>query len=219
MLLIKKGIEPRELSARRNQGADRYDQLLGSDLEAIRTALIREQRGVCCYCMGRIRWEQNAGMRIEHFQSRVDHPSLHLAWGNLLGACPGNEGAAPNSTHCDVHQGDRALTLNPLHEPSMKRVTYSAVGEVRHDDERHCREMGTSFDAGVLNLNTNLIVRNRIAVLTAYRESLDRLGRGGWKRTQLMKEIEDGTQERVLPEFWGYIRWWLEKQVVKHSPR
>ena len=53
MRAITKGPEPVSLTAHRQTPHCDYDNYAAKD--DLRNALVSEQRGLCCYCMGRIR--------------------------------------------------------------------------------------------------------------------------------------------------------------------
>ena len=53
MKAIAKGPEPASLTAHRQTPHGNYDNYAAKD--HLRSALVAEQRGLCCYCMGRIR--------------------------------------------------------------------------------------------------------------------------------------------------------------------
>ena len=58
------------------------------DKDELRRALVTEQRGLCCYCMGRIRAERTS-MKIEHWRSQARYPDQQLNYRNLLASCHG----------------------------------------------------------------------------------------------------------------------------------
>ena len=65
MRAITKSTEPASLTAHRQMRYSNYDNY--ADKDALRHALLTEQRGICCYCMGRIH-NGPATMKIEHWQ-------------------------------------------------------------------------------------------------------------------------------------------------------
>ena len=54
---ISKGDEPLSLTEHRCQPHADYDNY--SDKDALRASLVSEQRGLCCYCLARIRTSTN----------------------------------------------------------------------------------------------------------------------------------------------------------------
>jgi hypothetical protein len=60
---IQKGSEPKSLTEHRCNTHSDYDNY--ADKEDLRVSLVKEQRGICCYCMQRIR-SNSDDMKIEH---------------------------------------------------------------------------------------------------------------------------------------------------------
>ena len=88
MRQIRKGREPASLTEYRlSAGAD-YDGYRDKDI--LRSCLAEEQRGLCCYCLSRIRAERDA-MKIEHWHCQDNYKTEQLLYSNLLRAW----GAAP----------------------------------------------------------------------------------------------------------------------------
>lgn len=69
--MIIKGAEPNSLAQHRAQAYSDYDNYEQKD--DLRAALVGEQRGLCCYCTGRIRAVSTA-MKIEHWQCQATYP-------------------------------------------------------------------------------------------------------------------------------------------------
>ena len=147
MRAIAKGVEPASLTAHRHTVHGGYDNF--ADKAALRRALVREQGGLCCYCMGRIRDDATA-MKIEHWRCQRRHRSRELDYRNLLAACTGGEGRRGREQHCDTKKGDRDLRWNPA-DPVDRvetRLRYELDGAIRSDDA----EFDDQLDR-VLNLN------------------------------------------------------------------
>lgn len=211
MRAIRKGREPTSLTEHRLTPRCYYDNYAAKD--DLRHALVTEQRGLCCYCMGRIRIEP-FGMKVEHWRCQDDHPEEQLRYGNLLGACLGGEGKPRHVQHCDTHKGNRALLYNPA-EPAHhieERIHYEPDGTIASGD--------AAFDAQlseVLNLNLPRLKNNRKAILTGI---LD-----WWKhekgriRGPVPKErVELERARRVagngnLEPFCQVVIWWLEQRL------
>jgi uncharacterized protein (TIGR02646 family) len=168
MRAITKGRVPASLTTHRQTEHCDYDNY--ADKEALRHALVTEQRGICCYCMGRIH-NGPLTMKIEHWQSQRRYPTEQLSYRNLLGACLGGEGQPPHLQHCDTRKGDRDLRWNPA-EPGHHietRLRYEGDGSIRSDE--------AEFDAqptDVLNLNLPVFKNNRKGVLDAVLEWWER---------------------------------------------
>lgn len=211
MRVIIKGPEPRSLTEHRAKTHSDYDNY--ADKDGLRKALEREQRGLCCYCMNRIRPDGET-MKIEHWQSQVRHPDRQLDYSNLLGACLGGEGQPSHLQHCDTSKGDEDLEWNPA-DPAHHietRISYGLDGSV-HGDEANFDEHLND----VLNLNLPILRNNRKllldAVLSWWKHEKARI-RGPVPRDRFVRE-----RERQIPSE-GQLRpycqvtvWWLDQRL------
>lgn len=158
MRSIRKGLEPASLTVHRQRGGTYGNYREKQDL---REALVAEQHGLCCYCMGRIHADE-ASMKIEHWRSQKRYEPRELVYSNLLGACLGGRGQKPRGQHCDTSKGKRDLVWNPA-DPARRietRISYRLDGTVCSDD--------ATFDGQiteVLNLNISFLKANRKGVL------------------------------------------------------
>lgn len=208
MRAISKGAEPPSLTAHRQTPHCDYDNY--PDKAALRQALVREQRGICCYCMGRIRNDPTA-MKIEHWRCQRNHQGEQLNYRNLLGACLGGDGLPARLQHCDTRKGDQNLKWNPA-DPNHHietRIRYELDGRIRSNDKE--------FDAqleDVLNLNLPFLKKSRVGVLDAvlkwWRHEKGRL-HGPVPRARFEAERNrriNGTDD--LAPFCEVAIWWIE---------
>jgi len=158
---ITKAAEPQSLVQHRAQAHSDYNNYVQKD--ELRTALVGEQKGLCCYCTGRIRADAEA-MKIEHWQCQASYPQHQLAYGNLLGACLGGQGQAEADQHCDTRKGNRELLWNPATAAHMieSRLRYLSDGTVESTDAAFNDQLNS-----VLGLNLKYLKNNRKAVLDA----------------------------------------------------
>ena len=213
MRVITKGAEPPSLTAHRQTPHCDYDNY--ADKDALRHALVVEQRGLCCYCMGRIH-NGFATMKIEHWHCQRRHPAEQLNYRNLLGACLGGHGQPLHLQHCDTRKGDRDLKWNPADSAHHieTRIRYEMDGSIRSDEP--------AFDAqldDVLNLNIAVLKKNRQGVLDAVlawwkqeRESR----RGAIPRAR----FEQARNRRIdgsgrLEPFCQVVVWWLDQRLAR----
>ncbi|QDC10105.1 TIGR02646 family protein [Oceanicola sp. D3] len=157
--MITKGAEPKSLTQHRAQPHSNYDNY--TQKGELRAALVSEQKGLCCYCTGRIRAERTA-MKIEHWKCQADHSDLQLVYGNLLGACLGGNGKSPNEQHCDTRKGDRDIKWNPADTAHAieTRLEYLVDGTVKSSDDEFDPELND-----ILGLNLSYLKNSRKAVL------------------------------------------------------
>jgi uncharacterized protein (TIGR02646 family) len=153
---IAKQREPRGLVEYRLAGGAFENYPAKQDL---RERLCNEQKGLCCYCMNRIRPTYD-GMKIEHWRPQSDYPDEALAYGNLLGACDGGRQQPIRQQHCDTFKGNRKLSRNPARDAVEERISYAPDGTIRSEDAMLNLELDE-----VLNLNTPLLKNQREAAV------------------------------------------------------
>jgi uncharacterized protein (TIGR02646 family) len=212
MRTIVKRAEPATLTTHRNTPQSDYGNY--ADKDTLRSALVAEQRGLCCYCMCRIEDEPSA-MKIEHCRSRTMYRGEQLVYRNLLAACPGGEGQPLQLQHCDTRKGDRDLLWNPA-DPERRieeRIGYALDGAIRSDDPAFDRQLND-----VLNLNLSRIRNER-------QGSLD--GVLDWWRAQrrpvptqrLEREVERRNSPEQLAPYVQVAVWWLERKLRQRARR
>lgn len=206
MRAIAKGDEPACLTAHRALEHSFYQNYQGKD--ALRAALVAEQRGLCCYCMGRISADRTV-MKIEHWQCQANYPHLQLQYDNLLGTCLGGHGAKPEGQTCDNRKGNQDLKWNPS-TPAHgieARIKYRSNGEIRSDDQQFDGQLDT-----VLNLNIAVLKNSRKGALDAVLE---------WWRVrqpdhdQVRTEIDnyDNNMDELVP-FRPVAIWFLKRKLA-----
>ncbi len=206
---ITKGAEPASLTAHRQTDHCDYDNY--QDKVALRHALVTEQRGLCCYCMGRIHNGPDT-MKIEHWQCQSRYAAEQLSYRNLLGACLGGDGQPPNKQHCDTRKGDRDLQWNPA-DPAHHvdtRLRYEVDGGIRSGEPAFDGQL-----SAVLNLNLSRLKNNRKSVLDAI---LD-----WWKRERsrlrgpVPRERFERHRQQRIDECEPYCQvavWWLDQRLA-----
>ena len=91
---IVKTAEPASLAQHRHTPYADYDNY--DDKDTLREHLVSDQRGLCCYCMSRIRPDADH-MKIEHWRSQKEYPDKQLDYGNMLASCLGGGRTPPES--------------------------------------------------------------------------------------------------------------------------
>lgn len=210
MRSIIKGNEPASLVQHRLTELADYENY--ADKDTLRTALATEQRGLCCYCLSRIR-PTNAAMKIEHWHSQENHSDEQLDYTNLLGACLGNEGQPRRRQHCDTRKGNRDLSRNPgIPAHQVEHFTrFEADGTVVSDDLVFDAELNE-----VLNLNEPFLRNNRKATLEAFKAALNK--RGNLPRATLERWLRDWNGESdngELRPFCQVVVYWLRKRLAR----
>lgn len=212
MKTISKGREPASLTEHRAGEYCGYDNYAAKD--ELRAALVKEQRGLCCYCMGRIS-ASSTRMKIEHWRCQSLHPELELSYENILGACLGGDGQPPDERHCDTRKGDQTLKWNPAMTAARvgQRIRYEPDGTIAADDAEFHRQLDV-----VLGLNIPGIKKRRWAVLEgilewwhAYHAAHHRRPpRDVIARQRARWEALAGD----LPAYSGVAVWWLDQRLA-----
>ncbi len=183
--------------------------------DELRDALFREQRGICCYCGGRIRADWD-GMKIEHWHAQTKGgPFEHeqLDYRNLLGACKGGEGQPRESQHCDTYKREQELSRNPAypaHWPGID-VEFSSRGEISAKLEPLNSEL-----CAVLNLNLAELRNKRKGVLDGFKNANEK--RGGFSRDQLERWLREWNGEVGVDDLKPYCQivvHWLRKRLAR----
>ena len=222
MLPIKKTRQPIELeNAVRNIKITPNAQLTWNNIDgetkhAVMRSLLKEQGGLCAYCMRRI---TSASGTVEHYipQSRGkgtdDENSVDYK--NLLAGCDGFSGSAAELT-CDKARGDAPLTVNPLKPETLTSIRYSRDGRILSDNASVNHDLND-----VLNLNQRLLVRNRAKVILEMSHRFQRLAqRKGDKAIgsfceKYVKEHENNPSKRQ--EYDGVLIYFMKKRARRSA--
>lgn len=208
MRRIEKGAPPPSLLsyAKQRSPVPTYDDYRGK--HELRSSLLRDQRGICCYCMRRIE-DDPARTKIEHLHSQARHPNAQLEWKNLFLACVGGQSARPAQQTCDTSKGDADIGIDPaaIREDDF---SYTEQGRIQSRNPESQQDLDE-----VLNLNEATLTRARIAALDELRKRLQqKLGaRGAWTRDALGRERDALRAQQPLPELIGVLEYW----IVRHQ--
>ena len=215
MRKITKGREPNSLTTHRSTPYGTYDNY--RDKGTLRQLLVAEQRGLCCYCMGRIGPDPSA-MKIEHWRCQERHEEEQLNYRNLLGACLGGEGQPPLKQHCDTRKGSRDLLWNPAERDHMieARVGYGADGSIQSTNATFDNQLNQ-----ILNLNLDWLQEHRRMVIHAIgewwrRERRKHQGPVPRERIERMKDKYAAAYGEPTP-YCQVAVWWLCRKLEQAS--
>lgn len=224
MKKIFKGQEPLSLATHRRVNNTDYDGF--REKQELREALVTEQRGICCYCMQRIK-PLELTMKIEHFQSRSGYPSERLVYNNLFGACLGNEKAEAES-HCDTFKGSKEFHFHMCNSGSIHtEIKYKTDGEIYSDNEDLNFELGADIDEneknerkfkpGILNLNTINLIRDRKKTLDGFKDYLVRYKKGKLSKDKVIRlrnKWLGNSHADLLEPYCMIVVYYLEKKIA-----
>lgn len=204
---INKETEPKSLTEHRCNPPSDYENYAEKD--DLRQSLVREQRGICCYCMQRIRPNSDS-MKIEHWQCQ-GYVERQLDYKNLLGACLGSEGQAKKNQHCDTRKGDLNLSYNPAdpnHDVESK-LRFLGNGIIQATESEFDKEINE-----ILNLNEGFLVSNRQATFEAITKFMDR----NPSKAEIQKELRKwngDSDDGPLEPFCQVVVYYLRKRLRK----
>lgn len=209
MRTIIKGAEPASLTQHRLAPHSDYDNY--TDKNGLRAALVAEQQGLCCYCMGRIQNEPDK-MKIEHWRCQANYPDEQLDYGNLLGACLGGEGQPPKHQHCDTRKGNLDLLWNPA-EPGrhiQRQISYGTDGSIKSNNCEFNRQLNE-----VLNLNLPWLKNNRKRILDGILYWWQRRQRPVPRQRLVQAITSRSTPYGDLNPYGQVAIWWLERKLAR----
>lgn len=130
-----------------------WEQLKGNNdpaYQEIKTQLIADQHGLCCYCENTMLLFDGQGLddfRVEHFHPKRPHvppPNHALNWSNMLGSCSGGNvrGIGDSSRFtspdhsCDVPKDSKNLT-NVILDPQTDIPLFPRLFDFKEDGSMH----------------------------------------------------------------------------------
>jgi uncharacterized protein (TIGR02646 family) len=138
MKWIRKQKEPEAFTdwkALANEGwQPTYDILSGDPKEAVKTALMKEQGYICCYCERRL---TDIDSHIEHFQPQSDPTVDPLDFSNMLCSCQ-DQLKKGEPRHCGVLKDDwfdNRMLISPLTPDCETRFAYTGRGRIKPAQE------------------------------------------------------------------------------------
>ena len=214
MRQISKRAEPNSLTEHRAAPHSSYANY--QDKGTLRAALVAEQRGLCCYCMGRISAEPSI-MKVEHWQGVAHYPDEQLKYRNLLGACMGGKGKKLGGQHCDTKKADQDLRWNPADPEHRIETTigYGADGTIQSKDTTFDRQLND-----VLNLNVSHIKNARKEAhnaIVGWWKNLRRRDRS-ISRSRLEANIRKLSDAPVMVAYSPVAIWWLKRRLARMEP-
>lgn len=217
MRLIRKGAEPPLLLAYRKTAGAHYDGLPADAKVELRAALVRDQRGLCCFCMQRVEATVAPALKVKiaHVTPQQIDKTRDLEWSNLLAACPGNEGAPYERQHCDTRQGNKVLRISPRDEAHVATLSYTTHGEIRTTREDFLHDL-----EGTLNLNDINLIHNRREAVKRMQTALLQRNKGTFSDTELrhaLKRCATPDASGNLTPFAGAVEYWLRKRLGERS--
>lgn len=119
---------------KRENGYDaKFGDLQANEKRKLKEELIKEQYGLCCYCMKKIDWYNS---HVEHFIPRSLMPEKEMDYFNLLASCNGYNDSRENCGHKKDNWYSEYLTVSPFSDDCEKIFKYMPDGRILSDDLR-----------------------------------------------------------------------------------
>ena len=183
----------------------------GVDYQAspeLREILLKEQGFICAYCMKGLDAE-GKNTKIEHMKCRRLHPDLKFKYRNMVVCCSGD---TFGFRHCDTSKGDEDISFDLLSDPFFTTLTYGlGTGTIKSSVASWDNEINN-----LLNLNNEYLKRERLAVLQAAIDTLDK--NKNWNETQseltrLRDEWDQMDKGGRYKQFCGIVVYFLNKRL------
>lgn len=190
---------------------------------SLRQTLVKEQHGLCAYCMKRIRDDDKT--TIEHWTPLSKSKDKAIAYTNMLGVCHGGRKAEKGKERilcCDASKNEAEIRINPWNESHMKDIAYQSNGiiytlsgntEFEEDiNDRLCLNGLKDRKGNQIDTSTEIVKGRRDAVqwCNDFYRILDKKE----KCTSLMikKKIDEIEQAEIQPEYAGVKLFYLRKK-------
>ena len=101
------------------------------DKSVFREQLYREQKGLCAYCMKRVR--NDGSSVIEHYLPVDENRESALDYENMMLCCDGGRSRTDGNHHilcCDASKGHQTITISPYNESQMSKIRYNKNGKI-----------------------------------------------------------------------------------------
>jgi len=190
--------------------------------DQIRASLAEEQGYLCAYCMKELK--DVTSIRIEHWtpQNYAENPNLgkKLAteYKNLLGVCTGyiHFDSEKSEAHCEKKRGNTPLFINPQDKNHIAQIKYDTNGRIFSENENFENDLHQT-----LNLNIDILKKNRIAKWEGVKIGIEKLSQKQGKIGILEKELKKWKNksskngQEQFREYCQIVIYFLEKELKK----
>lgn len=202
-----------------------FDQL---DKKPIREQLIREQHGLCAYCMRRIHADNSSV--IEHWMPVDFNGACALEYRNMMLCCDGGrtENKKPKVLCCDASKGNTVIQINPYNRQQMEKIRYDKNGRIYIypedsnlqadiDDVLHLNGKVSAIGKTQEDTATGLVYGRRMAFrgYETYIKGLAKKNKSIYKSVK--KKIEEIQNADEYVEFAGVWLYFLKRKLKRGS--
>lgn len=208
MKYIAKGAEPAEFSDWKAKANDNwqptYSNLSGDIKKTIKDALMTEQGYICCYCEGRLHYNDS---HIEHHQPQSDPTTDAIDFSNLLCSCQ-DRLKKGEPRHCASSRGNWPMPISPLDPACEARFAFSLDGLIRpaNEDDEEAKETISKLQLDIPKLNS------------LRKGAIEPFSEGGLSLEELQSFVSgylSKDDKGQFGEFWTTIRYLFERSATK----
>ena len=218
------------------QKSDKWKQLKEGQTESIRqvfdnefpkndvkSVLIHEQRGLCAYCMKRIKVDSYS--RIEHLIPLSADKEKAIDYNNMFGVCNGGEkilGQQGRVLCCDANKKEQKISISPLNKVQMNKIAYKCDGTIYTEPKDEVMEKdinetlllnGVRKADGTIRDTATELLKGRRDAYDRVRRMMENLNKSGKCTSTSIKKIIEKLQDREeYEEYVGVKLYYLEKK-------
>ena len=193
------------------------------DKTIVRESLVKEQHGLCAYCMRRI--GNTSATTIEHWQPIEKNTYGAIDYKNMIGVCDGGrkipslgDEEVSHILCCDASKGNTEITISPLNSVHMQKIRYSEDGKIYTYPKDKILERDINE---VLHLNrennldtTTRLLWSRREAYRAYERFIKGLSQSNkLSRSFIEKKIKHMESQDTYDEFAGVVLYYLKRKL------
>ena len=171
--------------------------------DQLRDALIKEQHGLCVYCMSRIENTAESTV-IEHWYPLSKSKEKALQYENLFASCYGGQKETVKGVHriccCDAKKHDASIKVDPRNERMMENIIYYSDGRIDFSESYATAKIRNTLRGDLwYHLGLNGSVKNYGAMLADTTTELVKKRKDAYEAAEDMLMVLDEDNE-LSPE-------------------
>ena len=171
--------------------------------DQLRDALIKEQHGLCVYCMSRIENTAESTV-IEHWYPLSKSKEKALQYENLFASCYGGQKETVKGVHriccCDAKKHDASIKVDPRNERMMENIVYYSDGRIDFSESYATAKIRNTLRGDLwYHLGLNGSVKNDGAMLADTTTELVKKRKDAYEAAEDMLMVLDEDNE-LSPE-------------------
>lgn len=193
--------------------------------DKVKSILVKEQHGLCAYCMRRI--DTGYHTTLEHMIPLSRNKGKALEYGNMVGVCDGGRDRALDDDQilcCDACKGEKIIHITPLDQEQMAKICYDAKGFIYTEPKDDAMEKDINETLGLngrktkngkfIDTATELVKsrRDAYAEIRMLMNKLDRQGKCSSKNIRKLVQMYQNKER--WDEFIGVKLFYLKKKIA-----